>query len=93
MPIAKRNHKGFLISSPKEIKKLLGKEYKQRLRPRPTRPDLGDIKKRRQLIFDMQMKIANANKSSPWNMSDLETVLKGLKKKNQETMKDMSTKY
>ena len=79
MPIAKRNHKGVLISSPREIKKLLGKEYKQRLRPRPTRPDLGDIKKRRQLIFDMQMKIANANETSPWKMSDLETALKGLK--------------
>ena len=79
IPIAKRNHKGKLISSPKEIKKLLGKEYKQRLRPRPTRSDLGDIKRRRQSIFDMQLKIANANKSSPWAMSDLDTALKGLK--------------
>ena len=60
-------------------KKILGKEYKQRLTPRPTRPDLGDIKRRRQSIFDMQLKIANANKSPPWTMSELDTVLKGLK--------------
>ena len=31
LPIAKRNHKGKLVSSPFEIKKLLAKEYKQRL--------------------------------------------------------------
>ena len=79
IPIAKKNHIGKLISSPKEIKKLLGKEYKQRLRPRPTRPDLGNIKRRRQLIFDMQLRIASSNKSLPWTMSDLDTVLRGLK--------------
>ena len=34
VPIAKRNHKGDLVTNTKEIKKLLAKEYKQRLRNR-----------------------------------------------------------
>ena len=40
VPTAKLNHKRKLISNPDEIKKLLAKEYRQRLRPRPIRPDL-----------------------------------------------------
>ena len=51
MPIAKRNFRGKLVSTPSEIKKLLAKEYKQRLRDRPLRPDLGDLRDRRNEIF------------------------------------------
>ena len=58
VPIAKKNHKGDLVSNPKEISKLLEKEYKQRLRSRPMRPDLGDIKERKNDIFKMQFKLA-----------------------------------
>ena len=47
LPIAKRNYKGDLISDPDELRILLAKEYKQRLRPRPIRSDLGDLKERR----------------------------------------------
>ena len=79
VPIAKRNHKGNIISNPDEIKKLLAKEFKQRLRSRPIRPDMGDLKERRQEIFNMQLKIAEANASMPWNMSDLDNALKCLK--------------
>ena len=39
-PTAKKNYKGRIISEPNEIKKLLSKEYKERLRDRPIRPDL-----------------------------------------------------
>ena len=40
---AKRNHIGKIISGPKEIKTLLSKEYKERLRKRPVRPDMAEI--------------------------------------------------
>jgi hypothetical protein len=71
LPIAKRNHKGNLVSSPYEIKKLLSKEYKQRLRSRPLRPDLGDLKERRKKFFEMQLNLAELSKSPPWKMSKL----------------------
>ena len=37
---AKKNHKGKLVSGAREIKTLLAKEYRERLRSRPVRPDL-----------------------------------------------------
>ena len=79
IPIAKEDHKGNLTYNPKQIKKLLAKEYKQRLRSRPTRPDLGDIKVRRKEIFEMQLKLAEKNSSSPWEMPALEKALRNLK--------------
>jgi hypothetical protein len=80
LPIAKRNHKGILVSSPYEIKKLLSKEYKQRLRSRPLRPDMGNLKERRKKIFKMQLNLAELNKSPPWKISDLNKALADLKK-------------
>ena len=58
---------------------MLAKEYKQRLRARPKRSDLGDLETRRTEIFDLQMKLAESNISKEWNMFDLELALKGLK--------------
>ena len=63
-PTAKKNHKGNLISVPSEIKKLLAKEYKDRLRLRPFRPDLKQMRKRRRKIFKLKMKLAGSRKSS-----------------------------
>ena len=39
VPVSKKDHKGNIITDPKEIKELLATEYKQRLRDRPVRPD------------------------------------------------------
>ena len=47
LPTVKRNHRGKIVSGPTEIKKLLAKEYKDRLRTRPIRPDFLKIKKRK----------------------------------------------
>ena len=79
LPIAKKNHKGELISNQDEIRILMAKEYKQRLRSRPMRPDLGDIKQRRDEIFNYQLKLAEENSSIPWKMNDLEKALSCLK--------------
>ena len=78
-PTAKKNHKGRIVSEPNEIKKLLSKEYKERLRNRPTRPDFSHLKGRRKRIFQMKLKLAEANHSRLWTMKDLETALKDLK--------------
>ena len=79
IPIAQQNHKGVLVSNPNEIKKLLAKEYGQRLRPRPARPDFGDLKERKDEIFMMHMKLAEECTSCPWKMSDLDRALSDLK--------------
>ena len=79
VPMAKKNYKGKIISNPHELRKLLAQEYKLRLRSRPIRPDLGDLKLRRDKIFDLQIRLSEKNKSIKWNMSDLDTALKCLK--------------
>ena len=77
---AKRNHRRKLITGPREIKKLMAKEYKERLRSWPIWPDFGDIQKRREIIFDLKMKLAEAKESPPWTISNLEIALNYLKR-------------
>ena len=59
LAIAKRNFRGKIITDIEEIKDLLEKEYCQRLRRTPVRPDLGDLKSRKKGIFKLQLKIEN----------------------------------
>ena len=79
LPIAKVNFMGKLVSEPTEIKELLRKEYVQRLRTRPVRPDLGDLEVRKNEIFRLQLKLANSIPTKPWNMKNLERALAELK--------------
>ena len=81
LPVAKRNFKGKLVSSPMDIKNLLALEYKNRLRSRPLRPDLKSIQKYKNKIFKMKMALASSRKSDQWKMKDLEKALNNLKNK------------
>ena len=81
IPTAKRNHKGRIISAPGELKKLLAKEYKDRLRLRPFRPDMKNMKKRKTKIFKLKMRLAKKNNSSEYTMENLEAALNNLKRK------------
>jgi hypothetical protein len=49
------------------------------LRTRPIRPDLEFLKISKKKIFEMKMKIAEAEESPPWDMNDLEAALSNLK--------------
>ena len=79
LPTAKRNHRGKIVSAPGEIKKLLGKEYKDRLRSRPVRPDLEAMKIRKKTIFQMKLKLAGKRKSKEWELKDLEQAIGNMK--------------
>ena len=80
LPIAKRNQRGKIVTGPREIRNVLAREYKDRLRSRPLRPDLKDLKKRKKLIFKMKIKLAQAKSIPDWTT-------------NQEMQKDISMKY
>ena len=56
LPVAKKNHLGKIISGPNEIKILLAKEYRDRLRNRPLRPDFEHLKALKSKIFEMKLK-------------------------------------
>ena len=72
LPTAKKNHRGKLVSNPGALRKLLAKEYKDRLRKRPVRPDLAHIRIRRKEIVQMKLKLAGTRESEDWKMSDLD---------------------
>ena len=79
LPTAKRNHSGKIVSGSSEIKCLMAKEFKERLRTRPLRPDFEMFKGNKKKIFELKMQIAEANKSPDWKMCDLESALSNLK--------------
>ena len=76
---AKRNHVGKIISGPNEIKSLLSKEYKERLRKRPPRPDMAEILNIREKMFQKRLKLAQEIKSPEWTIGNLEIALAKLK--------------
>ena len=79
LPSAKKNRRGQIISEPNALKLLLAKEYKERLRARPVRPDFDDSEILKQEIFKMKLKIAASKKSNPWTMQNLDKALSDLK--------------
>jgi hypothetical protein len=76
IPTGKLNHTGKLVTGPQEIKTLLHKEYKERLRPRPTHPNLSHLNEIKNESFEAKLKEAKKNKSPDWTMSELDIVLK-----------------
>ena len=43
LPAGKKNHKGILVTESNQIKQLLAKEYRERLRETPIRPDFENL--------------------------------------------------
>ena len=72
LPAAKKNHKGKIVTGPKDLKILLAREYKDRLRSRPVRPDLDALRKRRRRLFKKKMELAQKRTSPDWTMDDLD---------------------
>ena len=80
LPSAKKNHKGKIISGKNELRKLLEKEYNNRLRSRPFRNDLIDTKLRRKKLFSLKLRLSEDKISEPWTMNDMDDALKDLKR-------------
>ena len=76
---AKKNHKGDIISNPNALKLLLAKEYKERLRMRPVKPEMKPLMMMKKKIFEMKMKLASNKKSPEWSIKDLDNALTKLK--------------
>ena len=81
LPQAKINHLGRLISSPAELKLCLAKEYKDRFRLRPSRPDFGNLKERKLEIFQLCLDIVKSKIIRDINKTDLSQALHDLKNK------------
>ena len=80
VPVGKKDGKGNLVTNHDELKKLYSKTYTQRMRNRPIKEGLEELKKYKDDLFNARLKLATQKKSEPWRMEDLETALKHLDK-------------
>ena len=79
LPAGKKNMKGQLITNPAELKELYLQTFKHRLRQRKAQPGFEEFLKHQEELFKMRLELAKEEKTPPWEMSDLEEVLKELK--------------
>jgi ribosomal protein L29 len=54
------------------------KTYTQRLRNRPIKKELEELKKLKDELFDIRLKLASKKKLEPWTMNDLNAALKAI---------------
>ena len=78
-PVALKDKKGNMISSPEAIKKLCLEEMVERLRHRTINPDLVHLQKLKEQLCKKRIELVKHVKSAHWTVHDLEKVLKTLK--------------
>ena len=71
---------GNLLTSEEKIQEAAVKTYANRLENRPMKENMKHIKDAKEILCEKLIKVAQANKTPPWTMKDVEKVLKHLKK-------------
>ena len=80
IPVGKKDRKGNIITNHMGLKHLYLKTYVGRLRDRPIREDFLELKKLKQILFNLRLELSKSHETRPWEMSDLEAAIKELKK-------------
>ena len=78
-PVAKNDNKGNLITKHQDLKKLYLKTYKQRMRNRPIKEGLNDLKTLKENLFHLRLELAEEKKSELWTLNQLDEAIKTLK--------------
>ena len=78
-PTGKKNIAGQIITNPDGLKKLYLETFVHRLRHRPIREDLEELKSLKESLFQMRLMLTRKTKSESWNINQLEKVLSSLK--------------
>ena len=71
---------GNIVTDDEAIQKIAVETYTKRLQNKPIKRNLENIKIAKEKLCDKLLKVAAANKTPPWELKDLEKVLKYLKK-------------
>ena len=79
-PTAMKYTDGHLTTSIEKIEKLALDEYCKRLENKPIKEGLEEIKEAKEELCRQRLKEASRNRTPPWSMNQLETVLQYLKK-------------
>ena len=78
-PTAKIDSSGQMITSPNLLRDLYLKTYTERLSHRTIKSEYDDIYEMKTMLWEMMLYECKSKKSNPWEMSELEKVLKNLK--------------
>ena len=79
VPTAKKDFHGNIETNPENLKKLYLATYKHRLRHRPIRSDLNNLKCLKESLFELRLECVKLIKSKPWSKKQLHDVLRALK--------------
>ena len=89
-PVSMCDESGNRITSSANLKTHTMKHYKKVLSNRPIKEEFKQIKEEKEELCRRRIEMAKKNKSEPWSMEDLETVLKYLKKKKSKDPNDLA---
>ena len=89
-PVAKKNKEGQLITNEAELKKLYLDNFIHRMRDRPILPELQSYEKEVNEKFKNVLQQTSKEKSPPWNMTELDKVLRKLKLKQSQDLRGYS---
>ena len=78
---AKMDKNGNLICDRTGLKNLYVEVYKERLRHRPIQEDYQSLKRYKEFLFELRLKLAKTRKSEDWTTTDIEKVFKNMKTK------------
>ena len=78
-PTAMMDENEKLVTNAETIKDMAAKAYKHRLRNRPMKEGMEKIKDEKEAIAHKVMEAARLTKTDPWDMGDLDLVLRKLK--------------
>ena len=70
VPVGKKNRDGKIVTEHEELKHLYLKTYVQRLRKRPMKEKLADLKVMKEDIFENRLKMASERKTEAWTMDN-----------------------
>ena len=79
LPTGVKNIQGKLITNPKEKKRVTLKHFEHRMRKRAIKDEIVDIRMLQEKLFNERLKKSKENKSAPFDMDELDKVLKSLK--------------
>ena len=80
IPMGKKDRKGNIITNHEGLKSLFLDTYVNRLRNRPMKPDLEELKELKEELFELRLGLSKMKQGSVWTIKHLDMALKGLKK-------------
>ena len=75
-PVANIDKDGNILSNKSDLQKQEVMEYKHRLRSRDKRPNYNQLRKLKENLFNIRLKLSKKRKSNPWKTEQLLRVTK-----------------